>query len=284
MPADSPTPETSANLKTNAPQPTQEVAPTPTPTPVPDEDVAKDENEDAKQQSSEQAQKPKPGNEEKKKEEKDKKHDPMLQLVDELESFVRETNKQITDFIKDKGKAAWDSLQNTQPMKTLNGALDEAKQFMNDKIDQKVDSVYNSTAVTAARDAVNGIKDKITNSFSDLMNSAANSFANAVHKAVTPSQKNVGPSNDEMGQLANDEQATALPGETSSTGETAQADEGAQLTQSADTASASTSDMANTFGGDGSLDENDAEVSSTSKPTVGADETETATEGIKNAI
>ncbi|EHL29246.1 hypothetical protein [Legionella drancourtii] len=282
MPADTPTTETSVSLNTTAPQPTQESAPTstPTPTPAPEENVANDKKEEAKkpqqQQPLEQLQQPKPNGG------KEKKKDPMMEMMDDFENFVKETNKQLTDFItgfvKDKGNAAWDSLKNTQPMKTLKGALDEGKQFINDKIDQKMDSVSNSAAVTAVKSAINGMKDKITNSFSDVMNSAANSIANAVHKATTPSPKNAGPSNDEEGQLANDAQATALPSET------AQADTGAQLSQSADTVSANTSDMANTFGGDGSLDENDAAVSSTPKPTVGADEAETATEGIRNAI
>lgn len=91
MPGDSPNPETSVSVTTSAPQPNQGVTPNkPTPPqspqgvapnkPTPTEDVA-------------------PLEEKEKEKEKDKKRDPILELMDELENFVKQTNKKLTDLI-----------------------------------------------------------------------------------------------------------------------------------------------------------------------------------------
>lgn len=201
MPGDSPNPETSVSVTTSAPQPNQGVAPNkPTPPqppqgiapnkPTPTEDVAPPEEEEEKQQQQQQPleQLKQPSGDE-----KGKKKEPMLELMDELENFVAQTNKELTDLMKNVGKAGWDALQNTKPMKTINGALDEAKQFISDKVDKGLDKIYNSEAVTAARDVVNGIKDKVGSALEAIVNAPANAFAKAVHWAVSPSEKNDGP-------------------------------------------------------------------------------------------
>lgn len=118
---------------------------------------------------------------------KKKEKDPMLELVDDLNDFVKQTNEQITNFIKEKGKAVWDKLQDTEPMKTLNGALDEAKQFAKDKVDEGVEKVTNSEAVQSAKAFVNDIKDKVSDAFSDLANAAANKVADTIRSAISPS-------------------------------------------------------------------------------------------------
>jgi curved DNA-binding protein CbpA len=119
---------------------------------------------------------------------KDKKKDPMLELLDELSAFVAQVNKKITNAIKEVGQEAWEKLKNTGPMQTLGKALDEAKGFINDKIDEGLDSVKNSAAVTAAKSKIDAIKNKIESSFSEVMNAAANEIAKRVHEAVAPKE------------------------------------------------------------------------------------------------
>ncbi|MDR3504213.1 MAG: J domain-containing protein [Legionella sp.] len=129
-----------------------------------------------------------------KEQDKDKKKnkDPLMELVDELNDFVKQTNQQITDFFKDKASDAWDKLKNTGPMKTLAGALDEAKQFAKDKAGGAWDKLSDSEAANAlssAKDKVSALKEKIGDAFSQAMNSAANAIASGVHNAVTPAKK-----------------------------------------------------------------------------------------------
>lgn len=127
-------------------------------------------------------------NKEEKGDKKKEKKDPMLELVDELNDFVKQTNKQITEFFKDKASDAWDKLKETGPMKTLSGALDEAKQFAKDKAGEAWDKVADSDAVNAASKKVSELKEKISDAFSTAMNSAANAIASGVHNAVTPKE------------------------------------------------------------------------------------------------
>jgi hypothetical protein len=91
--------------------------------------------------------------------EKDK-SDPMMELMDDLNAFVSQVNNKITDMAKNLGKEAWGKLQDTEPMKKVNGAMDDAKDFLNNKVDEGIDS---------AKSFANDIKDKITSSFNDLM-------------------------------------------------------------------------------------------------------------------
>ena len=115
-----------------------------------------------------------------------------MELVDELNDFVKQTNKEITDFFKDKASENWDKLKNTGPMKTLAGALDEAKQFAKDKAGDAWDKLSESDAANAlssAKEKVSGLKEKIGDAFSQVMNSAANAIASGVHNAVTPKAK-----------------------------------------------------------------------------------------------
>jgi curved DNA-binding protein CbpA len=148
------------------------------------------DEEEEQEETQEKAQSQKP--------EEKKEKDPMLELLDDLNAFVSQTNKKITSATLALGKDAWDKLQNTQPMKTLNKALDEAKEFMNNKIDEGIDSVKNSEALTSAKSFVDGIKDKIDASFSAVMNKAADAIAEGIHKAVS--------SGDEPGSDNNEQQ------------------------------------------------------------------------------
>lgn len=109
--------------------------------------------------------KPEPGK-------KDKKHqkDPMMELVDDMNEFVKSTNEAITNFAKDKAKGAWDKVQDTDQMKNLNSALDQAKNFANDKISQKMDDVSDSDTMQSARKMANELKDNIKNAFASLNN------------------------------------------------------------------------------------------------------------------
>ncbi|MFJ1269672.1 J domain-containing protein [Legionella lytica] len=147
--------------------------------------VAKDDKEEQKGANTDERIGPP------KEQDKDKKKhkDPLMELVEELNDFVKQTNKQITDFFKEKGNDAWDKLKNTGPMKTLAGALDEAKQFAKDKVGEKWDQLNESDAAKAlnsAKDQVSALKDKIGDAFSNAMNSAANAIASGIHNAVTP--------------------------------------------------------------------------------------------------
>lgn len=144
-----------------------------------------DKEEKNKADTEERIGPPKEKNEDKKKNRKD----PLMELVDELNDFVKQTNQQVTDFFKDKANGAWDKLKNTGPMKTLAGALDEAKQFAKDKAGEAWDKLSESdaaNALSAAKDKVSALKEKIGDAFSQAMNSAANSIASGIHNAVTP--------------------------------------------------------------------------------------------------
>lgn len=152
---------------------------------------AKDDKEEKKGNAEDANERIGPPKEQDKEKKKDKK-DPLMELVDELNDFVKQTNKEITDFFKDKASENWDKLKNTGPMKTLAGALDEAKQFAKDKAGDAWDKLSESDAANAlssAKEKVSGLKEKIGDAFSQVMNSAANAIASGVHNAVTPKAK-----------------------------------------------------------------------------------------------
>ncbi|MFJ1269671.1 hypothetical protein ACD661_13990 [Legionella lytica] len=147
---------------------------------APTEDADADEKQAATNDNSPV---PKPAADDDKK----KKHkDPMMELVEELNSFVASVNGAITDFVKDKGKEAWDKLNDTEPMKTLNGAMSELSQFAKDKVGEQVDKIADSKEVNDAKDFVKGLQDTVNSAFSQLMNMAANSIANAVKGITSP--------------------------------------------------------------------------------------------------
>ncbi|CAM4379872.1 MAG: hypothetical protein LEGION0403_FIIPPAGN_00686 [Legionella sp.] len=134
---------------------------------------------------------------------KKKQKDPMMELVDELNGFVQAVNDQITGFVKEKGKDAWDKLNDTEPMKTLNGAMSELSQFAKDKIGEKVDKITDSQEVSDAKDFIKGLQDTVNGAFSKLMNMAANSVANAV-KGITSSGPSTSPDPDPSPQASED--------------------------------------------------------------------------------
>ncbi|WP_058534063.1 hypothetical protein [Legionella saoudiensis] len=146
---------------------------------------AEDNDEEEKNTAEEDnTPKPKPSDDDDKK----KKHkDPMMELVEELNDWVKSVNAQITDFAKSQGKDAWDALNNTQPMKTLNGAMDELSQFAKQKVGDQVDKIANSDEVDQAKEFVKGMQDVVNGAFSKLMNMAANAVADAVKGITSPS-------------------------------------------------------------------------------------------------
>lgn len=153
---------------------------------APVEDSGEDEEQAA---TNEDSPVPKPAADD----DKRKRHkDPMMELVDELNNFVASVNAQITDFVKDKGKEAWDKLNDTEPMKTLNGAMSELGQFAKDKVGEQVDKIADSKEVNDAKDFVKGLQDTVNSAFSQLMNMAANSIASAV-KGMTSSGPSTSP-------------------------------------------------------------------------------------------
>lgn len=151
---------------------------------------ADDEEEDEEQAATqEDSPAPKPAADDDKK----KKHkDPMMELVDDLNNFVQSVNDQISDFVKEKGKDAWNKLNDTEPMKTLNGAMSELSQFAKDKVGEQVDKIADSKEVNDAKDFVKGLQDTVNGAFSKLMNMAANAVADAV-KGVTGSGPSTSP-------------------------------------------------------------------------------------------
>ncbi|USQ13931.1 hypothetical protein J2N86_00850 [Legionella lytica] len=148
---------------------------------APAEATEEDEEATATQENS-PVPKPAADDDEKKKKQKS----PMMELVDELNDFVKAVNDQITDFVKEKGKDAWNKLNDTQPMKTLNGAMSELSQFAKDKAGEQVDKIADSKEVNDAKEFVKGLQDTVNSAFSQLMNMAANSIANAVKGITSP--------------------------------------------------------------------------------------------------
>jgi uncharacterized FlaG/YvyC family protein len=151
---------------------------------------AEDAEEEEQAATQEESPVPKPAADDDGKKKKHK--DPMMELVEELNSFVESVNKQITDFVKDKGKEAWNKLNDTEPMKTLNGAMDELGQFAKDKVGEQVDKVANSKEVDDAKEFVKGLQNIVNSAFSQLMNMAANAIADAV-KGITSSAPSTTP-------------------------------------------------------------------------------------------
>lgn len=147
---------------------------------APAEDTEEEEEATATQENSPV---PKPAADDEKKK---KQKSPMMELVDELNDFVKAVNDQITDFVKEKGKDAWNKLNDTQPMKTLNGAMSELSQFAKDKAGEQVDKIADSKEVNDAKEFVKGLQDTVNSAFSQLMNMAANSIANAVKGITSP--------------------------------------------------------------------------------------------------
>lgn len=151
---------------------------------------AEDAEEEEQAATQEESPVPKPAADDDGKKKKHK--DPMMELVEELNSFVESVNKQITDFVKDKGKEAWNKLNDTEPMKTLNGAMGELGQFAKDKVGEQVDKVANSKEVDDAKEFVKGLQNIVNSAFSQLMNMAANAIADAV-KGITSSAPSTTP-------------------------------------------------------------------------------------------
>lgn len=123
------------------------------------------------------------------------------EMMDDFKNFVADINAQITEKIKEVGANAWNSLKNTEPMQKLNGALDEAKNFLGDKIDEKLDGIKNSEQLSQIKDFASSIKSTINDSFAKVANMAAEAVVSAV-KTMTSSpmpelsQPNNSPSTD----------------------------------------------------------------------------------------
>lgn len=253
----------------NEPMPTPQAQ---TPTPAIDEvDEAVDEEKEDKKQAPE---KEGPFSKSQQDDGKGKKKEksPMEELMDELSEFVQKTNDRITNAVKNAGKDAWESIKNTGPMKTIGGALDEAKGILNDRIDSKIEDIKNSDAVTSMRNKVDDIKSTVDDAWTKVTNQVANAIANAILKAVKPSDPSPnsqpGPDDDDEDQL----------------GMTSDMEQETELGPSSDTMLLS--DAKESFSKDGALTsglkENDAKVTPMPKaieaPTE--DVTSTATKGI----
>ncbi len=140
-----------------------------------DDDASEAKADDKKSAKKSEPEKKKPQQkQENKQENKNKeKKDPMMELVDDLNNFVNDTNKQLTNFIKKIGNKAWDKIADTPPGRALTDAIDQAKQYVKDKVDEKVQGIKDMSPLSAVKDFVSDTKDKIGSAFSNLMNSSA---------------------------------------------------------------------------------------------------------------
>lgn len=226
------------STKPKTPEKTLEVGDAPPkPTPAVSETDAKnvkkdDEKDDKKAAADSGPELPEPS---KKKKGDGKEKDPMQEMLEDMQKLVQDINNKITDVAKGMAKDAWDSFKNTQPMKTLNAALDEATDFLKDKVDQKIQGVKDSAPVKAVSEAIDKMTDTLDKAFSAVMNAIPNAIYKAVHNAVTPSEDkddkaadntatstpnpDDGPDNDDddqLGDSATTEKETELAGELTS--------------------------------------------------------------------
>ncbi|MDR3442110.1 MAG: hypothetical protein P4L65_03745 [Legionella sp.] len=111
------------------------------------------------------------------KKDKQQHKDPMMELVDDLNAFVSETNQEIGDYIVKKGKQAWSAFKETGPGKEIDKALDEAKSGIN-----KVRDAMNDR-MDAGKQA---IATSVSNSFASLKGKVANAFSKAKEIPASP--------------------------------------------------------------------------------------------------
>lgn len=104
------------------------------------------------------------------KKDKQQHKDPMMELVDDLNAFVSETNQEIGDYIVKKGKQAWSAFKETGPGQEVDKALDAAKSGIN-----KVRDAMNDR-MDAGKQA---IATSVSNSFASLKGKVANAFSKA---------------------------------------------------------------------------------------------------------
>ncbi|MBN9229623.1 MAG: hypothetical protein BGO90_05545 [Legionella sp. 40-6] len=192
--------------------------------------------------------------------------DPMQDLVDELDQFVKEINEDVTGLFKKAGQKIWDKIEPTEPMQKLKAGLNEAKEFMENKTGLDFDS---------AKGFVGSIMKKIGDSFAQLKDDIEAKMQAKSAPNNDKSDENL----DENDQLADsdlDTEQTLLAGEDAEpeadtdlladAGMDAQEDDATVKMEAGE--DSAESDLVKAFGEKvfDDLLENDKNVTSTSKP------------------
>lgn len=129
--------------------------------------------------------------------------DPMQDLVDELEQFVKEVNEDVAGLFKKAGQKIWDKIEPTETMQKLKAGLNEAKEFMENKTGLDFDS---------AKGFVGSVMKKIGDSFAQLKDD----IEAKMQAKSAPSDDKTEENLDENDQLADsdlDTEQTLLAGE-----------------------------------------------------------------------
>ncbi|MFT4059332.1 MAG: hypothetical protein QM652_07270 [Legionella sp.] len=146
----------------------------------------------------------------------------MQELLSDLEDFVYGVNKQITDFLKQKGNAVLDAIKDTGPMKTLNKEWDRAKNDMDKMKAEFVNDVKNTVSDAAGKvmQAVADKVDKVEKFSQGVLGAAFEKAAKAVDELKAPTTPQ---------QFQSKESNTAAPVAASDNASSANKDQAAEL-------------------------------------------------------